>query len=118
MAQALYFPFSRSLDETALKQAVLLYDELLFVDPVSPEARHDLYVHEARAAHVDPRIMNAWLAAADHYRLLDQEGIARTVDASVLRDPGFEDALVAAGLAVDIDLNGAGSLFRGRRRWQ
>jgi hypothetical protein len=118
MPVALYFPFSRCLDEIALKQAVLLYDKLLFVDPVSPQARHDLYVHEARAAGADPRITQAWVAAADHYELLAREGIVETVDASVLQNPDRADTLVADGLAVDLDLNRAGAMFRGRRRWQ
>jgi hypothetical protein len=115
---ALYFPFSRCLDETALKQAVLLYETLLFVDPVSPQARHALYVDEAGAAGADARITQAWVAAAEHYDLLAREGIVRTVDAAVLQNPQRADTLVANGLAVDLDLNGAGVMFRGRRRWQ
>ena len=115
MATALYFPFARCLDEIALKQAVLLYDEVLFVDPVSPQARDALYVHEARAADVDPRITRAWREAATHYERLAAEGIVRTVDARGLVDGARADALVAGGLAADEQ---ASEIFHGRRRWQ
>lgn len=114
MATGLYFPFSRCLDQVALKQAVLLYDELLFVDPVSPQARDALYADEARAAHVDPRITAAWIAASQAYELLEQAGIVRTVHSGVL-DGQRADVLVAGGLEADRRVS---SLFHGRRRWQ
>ena len=119
MSAALYFPFSRCLDLVALKQAVLLYDELLFVDPVDEAARADLNLREAHAAGVDPRRVQRWLDAEPAYRLLGQEGITRTVSSQVLSDPAAMDALVADGLSVDIDINRArSSLFRNQRRWE
>jgi hypothetical protein len=116
---ALYYPYSRCLDETALKRAVLLYDELLFVDPVDPAARSNLYLREAQAAGVDPAVSKQWLAAQSAYDLLQQHQIVRTVDSTVLRDRADADALAAAGLALDIEINDSPSvLFDRRRRWQ
>jgi hypothetical protein len=41
--RALYYPFSRSVSETTLKRAILLYDEILFVDPMSARVRGGLF---------------------------------------------------------------------------
>lgn len=119
MNVALYYPFSRCLDDVALKRAVLLYDRLLFVDPVDPMARADLYLREGAAASADPDIAARWMAAANNYSLLDQHGIVGTVDRTVLRDPAAIDALAAAGLHLDLDVNNTSqTLFVGMRRWQ
>src|SRR3954452_20492765 len=116
MSEALYFPFSRCLDELTLKRAVLLYDRLLFVDPVTPEARDALYLREQ---HADPTITHRWRHAQQHYERLDHEGIAKTVTADVINDPEGIDALVADGLHVDIEINRApATLFNGRHRWK
>jgi len=98
---------------------VLIYDRLLFVDPVDPAARSDLYLREPRRTHTDPRISRRWLAARRHYDLLQAHGVVDTASASVLTDPALADALVAKNLEVDLDKNRAGAtLFRGRRQWQ
>src|SRR4051794_19940220 len=116
MSEALYFPFSRCLDELTLKRAVLLYDRLLFVDPVTPEARDALYLREQ---HADPTITQRWRHAQQHYERLAREGIAKTVTADVINDPEGIDALVADGLHVDIEINRTpGTLFNGRHRWK
>src|SRR3954462_12229067 len=98
MSDALYFPFSRCLNQTMLKRAVLLYDHLLFVDPVATAARNELYVREAEASGVDPEVTAQWHSVHENYELLFQHGIARTVDAAALQDPAGADALVAGGL--------------------
>ena len=116
MSEALYFPFSRCLDELTLKRAVLLYDRLLFVDPVTPEARDALYLREQ---HADPTITDRWRRAQQHYERLDHEGIAKTVTADVINDADGIDALVDDGLVVDIEINKSpGMLFNGRHRWK
>ena len=119
MSVALYYPYSRCLDETALKRAVLMFDELLFVDPVVPVARAGLYLREGAAAGVNPVLSTRWRAAEENYELLEQHRIVRTVDSTVLRNHQAADALAAGGLTLDIDLNNAASeLFAGKRRWQ
>jgi hypothetical protein len=81
-----------------LKRAVLLFDELLFVDPVDPAARADLYVREGAAADVNPALAKQWQAAQADYELLEHHGIVRTVDSSILRNASGADALAAGGL--------------------
>jgi hypothetical protein len=39
--KALYFPFSRCFSELTLKRAVLLFDELIFVDPIAVDIAYD-----------------------------------------------------------------------------
>lgn len=119
MNAALYYPFSRCLNEITLKRAVLLFDELLFVDPVDPAARGALYAREGAAAGANPALQKRWLAAEENYELLERHGIVRTVDSSVLTNPAGADALAAGGLSLDIDINDSGNvLFAGQRRWQ
>jgi hypothetical protein len=119
MTAALYYPYSRCLNETALKRAVLLFDELLFVDPVDPAARSALYLREGAAAGVNPALGEKWRAAEQNYDLLERQGIVRTVDSTALQDALAADALAAGGLSLDIDVNDSpGALFAGQRRWQ
>lgn len=115
---ALYFPYSRCLDMTALKQALLLYDELLFVDSVDPYARADLYLREAQVAGVDPTITRRWAEAEDAYELLMRNGVASTVFSDVLQDPEAADALAASNLTIDVERNRASRFFPGLHRWQ
>jgi hypothetical protein len=115
---ALYFPFSRCLDLTALKQAALLYDELLFVDPVDPQARSQLYLREAEAMGSDPTVTARWLAAEDAYEVLSRAGMVRTVASEVMSDPGSADALAVGNLHVDVEHNKAARFFPGRHHWQ
>jgi hypothetical protein len=113
----LYYPYSRWLDDVALKRAVLAYDRLLFVDPVDEETRADLYLREGRAAHANPDLAQRWMDAAANYELLSGLGIVNTVDRTVLDDDLF-DSVVDVGLRTDLKINQLGTLFSGRRRWQ
>lgn len=117
MPEALYYPYSRWLDDVALKRAVLVYDRLLFVDPVDQATRNDLYLREGNAAGADPGLPQRWREAADNYTLLHSLGIVDTVDRTVL-DDGLFDAVVGASLHVDFEVNRLRPMFSGRRRWQ
>jgi hypothetical protein len=114
---ALFYPYSRWLNDVGLKRAVLIYDHLLFVDPVDQATRADLYLREGRHHAESQDLPGKWLDAADSYRALDDAGIVRTIARPAV-DPGELDALVDHGLQLDLRLNEAGSLFSGRRRWQ
>jgi hypothetical protein len=120
MTTALYFPFSRCLDEVALKQAVLLYDRLTFVDPVSSEERSALYAgsHTSRSrADQDQFLAQRWQRAEAHYELLAQEGLVETVDAADLIDFDAASHLLDAGLELDLEVNDARELFGQIRPW-
>lgn len=118
---ALYFPYSRCLDEVALKQAVLLYDDLVFVDPVPRHERDLLYTREGiHDKDIDPKLAQDWMRAESMYRTLEAERLVRLIDPSRElsdADDGDVDELLAFWLGVDLDLNGGRYLFRGHRPW-
>jgi len=121
VAEALYFPFSRCLDEAALKQAVLLYDRLIFIDPVSAEERAALYAGSLTAR---PRVRQGeplaarWQRAERHYRLLEAEGLVETLDAGEILDLERGADFLEAGLEVDLEVNEADRLFGRSGPWQ
>lgn len=119
MPAALYFPFTRCLHEAALKRAVLLYDELIFIDSVAPDEREALYLREGTTLSRDlnQQLAARWRAAEPHYRLLEEEGLVRFVAPAELFDVDEAAEALVAGLEVDLELNQCGDLFRGHRPW-
>src|SRR4051794_19966151 len=115
MPDALYYPYSRWLDDIGLKRAVLIYDHLLFVDPVDQATRADLYVREGREHAENQDLPGRWLDAAHSYRTLDNAGIVKTIQRPRL-DPDQLDALVDHGLQLDLRINETVPMFSRRRR--
>lgn len=116
--RAVYYPFSRTLDETTLKRAVLLYDEILFVDPMSPRVRAGLYDVEQHLpylpANVATSLAQEWTAMSDRYDLLQREGLLRLIDPSGLVADPATDRLIARALRADLaDPQTAGLFARG-----
>jgi hypothetical protein len=118
VATALYFPFSRCLDDLALKQAVLLYDELIFADPVRPDERAALFRDAQNpGGHSDPglELAERWRSQAElHYKLLERNQLVRVIDPTdvVPADAAYD--LAIAGLEVDLGSNGGRRLFPNR----
>jgi hypothetical protein len=93
--RALYYPFSRTISEATLKRAVLLYDEILFVDPMSPRVRAGLYKAEEHLPYLPANVATSmeqeWTGISGRYELLQREGVLRLVDpADVVTDPVAE----------------------------
>jgi len=102
---ALYYPYSRLLSLTDLKRAILVFDEILFVDPLSKDItefpgqyplwnpqidiRSDLDNPKSRCAERaiarisrhEPQLeaIPAWYSAADTYKFLKQHGLAQLI---------------------------------------
>ncbi|WP_328838576.1 hypothetical protein [Streptomyces europaeiscabiei] len=86
------------MNETTLKRAVLLYDEILFVDPVNSLARVDLF----RAPHAHPMVKK-WEEVRWKYAILERAGLVRFVDpARTVGDPAAGQ-LIADALRADLD---------------
>lgn len=86
--EALYFPFSRSIDPSSTKQMLLVFDTIHFLDPVDDE--------EWRAALMDQMVdrrFAAYRSVADAIPTLVQEG------AVVRRDPALLTSIKAANVA-------------------
>lgn len=118
MGAALYFPFSRCLNDLALKRALLLYDEVLFLDPVPPHVRSLLYSRPGTSASQELRLADRWRAAESHYELLQREGLIDIIDPEALLNLNDAEDVIVRGLEVDLALNRQNRLFRTRQKWQ
>jgi hypothetical protein len=113
--RALYYPYSRSLSATTLKRSVLLYDEILFVDPMSARARNGLYDPSEHLQYLPPdaasSLASEWLAVRDEYSILQREGLLRLVDPEpTLADPATGQ-LIADALGADLAQTDVRGLF-------
>ena len=104
--RALYYPYSRSLSATTLKRSVLLYDEILFVDPMSARVRDGRYHPGEHLQYLPPDVATSlameWSAIRDEYSILEHEGLLRLVDPErTLTDPATGQ-LIADALAADL----------------
>jgi hypothetical protein len=102
---ALYYPYSRLLSQTDLKRAILVFDRILFVDPLSkdisehpgqyplsnphieirsgldnPKSRFAEHAI-ARFSRHEPQVdaIPAWYSVADTYKSLKQHGLAELI---------------------------------------
>jgi hypothetical protein len=114
---ALYYPYSRWLDDVALKRAVLIHDKLVFIDPVDEATRADLYLREGRvhAAGRDPSGMEQSITLGRIEPTVGQ--IVETIPRPHLK-PELLDALVDHGLRIDLEINELKPLFARRPSWQ
>ena len=75
--RGLYFPYARCLSPTFVKQSLLLFDELVFVDPVERIVREGYFYQEQKRIRPGrPR----WDSAEEDYRYLEEEGIIRQLN--------------------------------------
>jgi hypothetical protein len=113
--RALYYPYSRTVNETTLKRAVLLYDEILFVDPMSSRVRAGMFDVEQQLPYLPANVATAiameWEAVSGRYGLLEREGLVRLVDpAGVVESPRTGE-LIAHALHADLADPGLRDLF-------
>jgi len=118
MHAALYYPFSRCLDTLALKRSLLLYDRVLFLDPVPSDVRAGLYMREHAGTSSDRRLSDEWQAAEPHYRLLEGVGLVEIVNPETLFNLDDAEDILARGLELDLEINRRRRLFRKRQTWQ
>jgi hypothetical protein len=78
---ALYYPFSRCMDEAALKQMLLLFESVTFIDPVTDEDhRRDLFediemVDVRFRKYRDVALMMPWLCKQGIVRIIEPEEV-------------------------------------------
>lgn len=103
---ALYYPFSRCLDETTLKRAILLYDQLIFIDPKTPKVRAGLYSAKNHQAFLPENAAHAmeaeWTAIEARYGLLVERGVARFLDPAPLFENDAVDQLITSHMLTDM----------------
>jgi hypothetical protein len=113
--KALYYPFARCTDENTLKRAILLYDEVVFVDPKSARVRAGLYSvanHQQYLPGDAARKLEAeWTDISDRYQVLTEAGAVSFFDpTAILASPSI-DELITSHLDADMCSPGTYSLF-------
>lgn len=95
--RALYFPYARSLDPIFLKHALLIFDQLLFTDPLERairEAFANYSVKTGLSGH------EKWNSIKDDYAYLEDEGYFERINPfPVVRD---YDGLMAQAMISDL----------------
>ncbi|MEM9149564.1 MAG: hypothetical protein AAGB19_03820 [Cyanobacteria bacterium P01_F01_bin.3] len=95
---ALYYPYARCLNETTIKRAILIFDEIGFVDPTSPNMREAL-VNEK---HKFPEsVLKDWEVIQEAYGILIERGIVKIHDPEPLVKK--HNKLLGAALQADLD---------------
>lgn len=104
--KAIYYPFSRCTDENTLKRAILLYDEVVFVDPKSSKVRAGLYSIENHQAYLPDdaaRLLAAeWTHIADRYQLLFDARAISFFDPTEILSKTAIDELITGHLDTDM----------------
>jgi hypothetical protein len=113
--RALYYPYSRTVSETTLKRAVLLYDEILFADPMSSRVRAGLFDIQQHLRYLPPNAATAlaeeWNLVSERYDLLEREGLLRLVDPAGAVEDAATGQLIAYALGADLADPGVRTLF-------
>ncbi|MCX4632816.1 hypothetical protein [Streptomyces sp. NBC_01443] len=103
------------MSEQTLKRAILLYDEVLFIDPKTPKVRAGLYSVENHQPYLPDdaayRLSQEWTEVANRYALLEREGVVRFVDPTPLLENSAVDAIITGGLQADMTDQGIINLF-------
>lgn len=99
---ALYYPFSRCLDEEALKRSILYFDEIAFIDPLNPDDRDNALssIPTERLGRYGKWLSNKWYSIREDYSYLAKEGIIRIIDPSPFLEEW--DMLFLASLKSDL----------------
>ena len=94
--RALYFPYARSLDPVFLKQSLLLFDQLVFADPLERAIRESFRYYDQKGLSGHAR----WDSIKDDYAFLESEGVLQSVNPfPIVRD---YDGLMAQAMLCDL----------------
>ncbi|MCW2882869.1 MAG: hypothetical protein JWQ95_6969 [Sphaerisporangium sp.] len=106
MLRAIYYPFSRTLQEATLKRAILLYDEVLFIDPKTSRVRAGLYDVEHHQQYlpdnVAHRLSAEWASIAKRYAFLESEGLVRFIDPGPIVERAAVDSVITGAMQADM----------------
>jgi hypothetical protein len=112
---AVYYPFSRCLDEETLKRAILLYDRVVFVDPKTPKVRQGLYSVENHQPYLPDdaalKLAKEWEYVEQHYDLLGKERAISFLDPTQIIERPAVDQLMTENLQKDMGDKGVLQLF-------
>jgi len=97
---ALYYPYSRCVDLDALKLLAILYEEIVFVDPLEELFREFLISSDKGCQFVPPSVRQRWNENQESWDRLRNAGVVRVIDP--LPTIAEHDALLSASYAADM----------------
>lgn len=77
---ALYYPYSRCVDADLLKLLALLYEEIVFVDPLEEHFREFLISQDAGCQYVPAAVTDRWNRNREDWQTLRERSVLRMVD--------------------------------------
>jgi hypothetical protein len=97
---ALYYPYSRCVNLTALKALALLYEDIVFMDPLEETFREFLLSSDKGCQFVPSGVRERWRENQESWNLLREAGVLRTIDpVPAIRE---HDKLLTASYAADM----------------
>jgi hypothetical protein len=101
-----YYPFSLPLSDETLKRALLIFDELVFIDPLTPRVRSGAYDEATHQQHLPsdaPRLQRMdWEASERTLGPIIAAGAARYFDPTPLLDADPVHQAITATLQADM----------------
>lgn len=97
---ALYYPYSRCVDLNALKLLAILYEEIVFVDPLEELFREFLLSSDKGCQFVPKSVRRRWNENQENWDRLRGAGVLRVIDP--LPSISDHDALLTAAYAADM----------------
>ena len=97
---ALYYPYSRCVDLDALKLLAILYEEIVFVDPLEELFREFLISSDRGCQFVPLSVRQRWNENQESWDSLRNAGVIRVIDP--LTTISKHDALLSASYAADM----------------
>jgi hypothetical protein len=111
-----YYPHSRPLSDETLKRAVLVFDEIVFVDPRTPrvyDGKFDEAAHQPHLPFDAARLQRLdWEESAATLEPLIQAGVARYVDPTPLLDDDLLQQAMTDSLQADMGSTDTFELFK------
>lgn len=95
--RGLYFPYARCLAPTFIKQSLLLFDQLVFADPLERAIREAFDYYDAETGHSEHIV---WDSIKDDYTFLEEQGIVQQLNPfPIIRQ---YDGLMAQAMLCDL----------------
>jgi acyl-coenzyme A thioesterase PaaI-like protein len=98
ISEALYYPFSRPIDLPSLKQMLLVFDTVAFLDPIDDDSWRAKLFEDL--VHAEDKRFGAYQHVHSNLRLLFEEGAARRVDPAEI--PAIQQPITAASALSDL----------------
>jgi hypothetical protein len=95
--RGLYFPYARCLTPTFIKQSLLLFDQLVFADPLERAIRESFCYYNTRTGLSGHK---AWDSIKDDYAFLEQKGLVQRLNPFPFI--GQYDGLMAQAMLCDL----------------